>query len=245
MGMGAPTAEVPPPTVAGPVRTISGPHLGPGPGAAPPPAAGSSRATLFVMLGAIGALLLLVVVGGALAMFVFWPSSRGGGAPIGGPSSICPGEKCVSATFSNPTRADAVTILPEAKKLARDIDSSADLVLIQVVTASGDGTVDLTNQQQFLHYHFQPPVGNSRFMIWVQDGRMVVIRSTAIDNQKPLADPSCPLTSVWRNAGAGGRGNSTLTLLNPGPPLGETWFVSSPQATVSVDPRTCTIKRPF
>jgi serine/threonine-protein kinase len=242
MGM-LPTAEVPPPTVAGPVRTFTGP----GPAVPPPAAAGSGRATLFVLLGAIGALLLLVVIGGALAMFVFWPSSKGGGGPVagGGPTGICPGERCVAATISNPSRADAVALLPEAKKLARDVDPTADLVLIQIVTASGDGTVDLTNQQQFLHYHFQPPVGNSRFLVWMQEGRMVVIRSTAVDNQKPLTDPGCPVTSVWRNSGAGGRGNSTLTLLNPGPPVGEAWFVSSPQATVTVDPRTCAIKRPF
>jgi len=243
----APTYPGPTAVGSAPVPTMAA-HAPTYPGAPPypvaPPAqpAGSGRGPLLVLLGAIAALLVVIVVGGALAMFVFWPSHGGSGGLGSGPTSYCPGERCIPARFPDPERVDGVSILPQIRKAAREIDPSAALVMLTVITSSADGTVDINNQRQFLHYHFQGARNDSRFYLWVNGERLVMNRANAVQNQKPLADPGCPVTTVRRAAGAGG-GDTTMTLIDTGPPLGAIWMVTSGQASTFLDPRSCTVRR--
>ncbi|EYF06114.1 serine/threonine-protein kinase [Chondromyces apiculatus] len=215
------------------------PPPGPHPAA---PGGGGNRATIFVLLGVIGALLTVVVLG-LVAFLVFSPGSGGTSLP-GGMTAVCPGERCIDFEVEDPTRVDAIAHLPAIRKIARGVEGTSELVMMTVITSSADGTVDLTSQRQFIQYHFQNARRDSRFYLWLNNGRLVLNRASAQPTNLPVADPSCSISAVVRASGAGGGGDTTITLMDSSP-LGPVLMIASSKGSTFVDPKSCALRRLF
>ncbi|AKT38148.1 uncharacterized protein CMC5_022910 [Chondromyces crocatus] len=211
-------------------------------GAAPPQTPPqTNKAMVFGLVGAVGALL-VVLFGGVLLLLIAPASSPG--SSFGGSSAVCPGERCLAFEVPDPSRADAVKLLPAVRKVAREIEPTAELVLLSLVNGSREGLIDTKDQRQIVQYHFQNAQRDSRFYLWLGDGRLVMSRSTAVPTQLPLADPSCSMPAIIRAAGLS-EGYSTATLLDSAGGFGPTFMIAGAQGNAFIDPRACTPKKMF
>ncbi len=228
------------PTYASPGVAQTAGAYQPGPGAQPAP----SRAPMLLLAGAVGALLVVALLLGALALCVMAPGAVSG--PTAGAAG-CPGEKCTSARLRDPARVDAVTALPQVKDFARDVDPGAQLVFINVVTTSNDGTIDVNNPKHVLQYHFQR-AAEARFFVWLSGERLVLYRMNPVAGAITAPEPGCSASAAWRAALPSGVASGTVTtmqLLDTGPPLNGFWQISSGAQVAYVDPRSCVQKKLF
>ncbi|MBK8994547.1 MAG: serine/threonine protein kinase [Myxococcales bacterium] len=146
----------------------------------------------------------------------------------------------------DPKRVDPVTLLPQAAKLAAEIEPGAELVSIEVDPVVG-GWVDVTNGG-LVYFAFQYGLDGGKagwVEVTAEDKGLSAIRHSMPPRGKPVARPTCSVLEIWRAVTAAGVPPELPLSFGYGTTPGAArWRVEAagrPELRRSVDGTTCKV----